>query len=67
MDSRRNSIKCSLEESFTKDETENAAYIAQARDQYAEVSKDIEIDETPQVSIASGGAWVSAWVWVEKE
>jgi hypothetical protein len=41
-----------------------SAYIAQARQQYATLTSDFEIDDEPQVSIAENGAWVSAWVWV---
>jgi hypothetical protein len=43
-----------------------SAYIAQARQQYATLSSDFEIDGEPQVSIAEDGAWVAAWVWVAK-
>ncbi|MDR3772104.1 MAG: hypothetical protein P4L26_02085 [Terracidiphilus sp.] len=41
-----------------------SAYIAQARQQYMTSTSDLEIDDEPQVSIAEGGAWVAAWVWV---
>ena len=30
-------------------------------------TNDIEIDETPSLSPANTGCWVSAWVWVPKE
>lgn len=36
--------------------------IAAARAIYA--TDEVEIDDTPSVSIADDGVWVSAWVWV---
>jgi molybdopterin synthase catalytic subunit len=43
-------------------------YIGIARQKYEGASNnDIEIDEDPAVSIADGGAWVAAWVWVTQE
>ncbi|MGD0481813.1 MAG: hypothetical protein ABSA42_16690 [Terracidiphilus sp.] len=44
-----------------------SAYVAKARQQYATPTPDLEIDDEPQVSIAASGAWVAAWVWVNKE
>lgn len=56
-------------ESATPDPTHEvkaivSAYIAQARQQCATSTFDLEIDDEPQVSIAEDGAWVAAWVWV---
>ncbi|MGB6974180.1 MAG: hypothetical protein WBD67_05810 [Terracidiphilus sp.] len=45
-------------------ENVNAAYIALARREFATSSTEIEIDDDPAVSVAEGGAWVSAWLWV---
>lgn len=36
--------------------------IASARGQYC--NDDLEIDDTPLLSVGDGGLWVSAWVWV---
>lgn len=39
--------------------------IEQARVDYAMGSDDdLEIDDTPALSVADDGVWVSAWVWV---
>lgn len=37
--------------------------VDQARDIYG--TDDVEIDDQPVLSVADGGVWVSAWVWVE--
>jgi hypothetical protein len=50
----------------SKEKSDIAVYIAQARNQYA-TSDKIEIDERPDVSVAELGAWVAAWVWVDQE
>lgn len=60
-------IKPALPKSSPKEKPATAAYIAYARQQYAASSDDIEIDDGPEVSIAEGGAWVAAWVWVDQE
>lgn len=36
--------------------------IQTAREMYA--GDDLEIDESPAVSMSDEGAWVQAWVWV---
>jgi hypothetical protein len=59
--------KPALQKSPFDEESGIADYVAHARQRYATESKDIEIDEKPEVSIADGGAWVSAWVWVDQE
>lgn len=28
---------------------------------------NIEVDESPEISIADGGAWVQAWIWVSED
>lgn len=39
--------------------------ITAARQKYAQGSSDnLEIDDTPSLSRADNGTWVSAWVWV---
>ncbi len=43
-----------------------AAYIAQARQQYTVSTDDIEIDEKPEASVSESGAWISAWLWVDR-
>lgn len=48
-------------------ENVKVAYIAQARREFAASSTEIEIDDEPAVSVAEGGAWVSAWLWVSHE
>ena len=40
-----------------------ADVIEEARDTYC--NEEIEIDDEPDLSIADGGVWVSAWVWVQ--
>lgn len=42
---------------------DRAAAITSARNRYC-TSDDIEIDDTPSVSIADDGTWVAAWLWV---
>lgn len=42
------------------------AYITLARKQ-REGNPEIEIDDQPIVSISEDGAWVAAWLWVDKE
>ena len=37
--------------------------VEQARSTYC--TDEIEIDDQPVLSVADGGVWVSAWVWVE--
>ena len=45
--------------------TAEAAYVAQARRHHVKFSNnEIEIDESPTVSIAHDGAWIAAWVWI---
>ena len=44
-----------------------AAYISRARQLYIDSTDDIEIDDSPDVSDAGYGAWVAAWVWVDRE
>lgn len=39
-------------------------YIQQAVEQYRD--ENLDIDDSPTVSASENGAWVSAWVWVEK-
>ncbi len=39
------------------------AYIAKAREHYHREG-ETEIDDAPEVSEASGGCYVAAWVWV---
>lgn len=39
--------------------------IQKARKQWT--SDDLEIDDKPSVSVADGGCWVAAWVWVPME
>lgn len=46
----------------------HAAVIQRARDEYTTDSNcDIEIDDTPALSIAEEGVWVQAWVWVDTQ
>ena len=53
--------------SGTADIVTYANEIALAREQYQLGSDyNIEIDESPPVSVADDGVWVQAWVWVEK-
>jgi hypothetical protein len=40
---------------------QHASAIETAR---AQTDDDLEIDDTPLVSVADSGVWVSAWVWV---
>ena len=54
-------------ESSTNEQSAVSAYTAQARQQYAASSDNIEIDDGPEVSVAESGAWVAAWVWVDEE
>lgn len=42
------------------------AYIAEARKQCSGDS-EIQIDEDPKVSTSESGAWVAAWIWVDRE
>lgn len=44
-----------------------AAQIEGARDKYTVGTDDIEIDESPILSVADDGVWVSAWVWLPLE
>lgn len=60
-------IKSAAPSSTRKENGITSAYISQARQQYATSASDLEIDDEPQVSIARGGAWVAAWVWVAQE
>lgn len=43
-----------------------SAYIAEARRQSRGTS-ELEIDDEPNVSLSKSGAWVAAWVWVDRE
>jgi len=60
-------IESALPKSSPNEQSATAAYIAQARQQHAVSSDGIEIDDSPDVSVAEGGAWVAAWVWVDQE
>jgi len=42
-------------------------YISRAREEYAETSDAIQIDDEPLVTVTEDGAWVAAWVWVGKD
>lgn len=39
--------------------------IEKAREMYG--STEVEIDNSPILSVCDEGAWVQAWVWVPKE
>ena len=52
-------------EMLKQDREAHMGTIEVARSNY--VSDDIEIDDTPDVSIGGSGVWVSAWVWVPIE
>lgn len=41
-------------------------YVASARQRFTTSTNDIEIDDRPRLSYATGGAWVSAWLWVSE-
>jgi hypothetical protein len=66
MNRESNPTKPALPRSSTKEHSDIAAYVAQARNQCA-TSDGIEIDDRPDVSVAERGAWVAAWVWVDQE
>jgi len=59
--------KSASSKSASKKEAISTTFIAQARQQYATSFPELEIDDDPKVSIAKGGAWVAAWVWVCQE
>ena len=42
----------------------DGAYSSKAREIWVDV--DLEIDDDAKVSISDDGAWVAAWVWVDK-
>ena len=42
------------------------AYIAEARKQ-CRGDSEMQIDEDPEVSMSESGAWVAAWIWVDRE
>jgi len=42
-----------------------ALHIEEARKRWA--TDELEIDDAPEVSEASGGCWVAGWVWVSDE
>jgi len=44
---------------------ERRELIDMARAMYQE--NDIEIDDDAKISVAEGGAWVQAWVWIPEE
>lgn len=67
MNRELSAIKPSLPKSSPREQSAIAAYISQARHQYAASSGKVEIDDRPDVSVAEGGAWVAAWVWVDQE
>ncbi len=58
----------SLEAYLQRVDAERSAHdltIEAARSNYTwNADNDIEIDDTPLLSIADEGVWVSAWVWV---
>ena len=66
MNRELDSTKPTIPRSSQEEQSEIAVYIAQARNQYA-LSDKIEIDDRPGVSVAEGGAWVAAWVWVDQK
>lgn len=41
-----------------------ATYVTEARKQYQ--GTELEIDKAPEVSLSQSGAWVAAWIWVDK-
>ena len=41
-------------------------YRKKARESWGK-QEDIEVDNDAQVSLADGGAYVQAWVWVEED
>ena len=46
----------------------NPELVAEARRLYAvESDNTIEVDDDAKTSVADGGVWVQAWVWVEEE
>jgi hypothetical protein len=58
------SVGSAVPRSTRREKAVASAYIASARKQYTTSTDSLEIDDEPQVSIADGGAWVTAWVWV---
>ena len=67
MSKTRSLAKSASSKSAIKNETISSMFIAQARQKYVNLFPELEIDDDPQVSIAKGGAWVAAWVWVCQE
>jgi hypothetical protein len=59
-----NSVESAVPRPTRREQAVASAYIDCARKQYATSTDSLEIDDEPQVSIADGGAWVAAWVWV---
>ena len=59
-----NSVEFAVPKPTRREQAVASAYIDCARKQYATSTDNLEIDDEPNVSIADGGAWVAAWVWV---
>ena len=55
-------------EADTREEVALAAlYVEMARERHVMASDNkIEIEAEPKVSFADEGAWVAAWVWVDR-
>jgi hypothetical protein len=63
-----NHARSAKQMSRADDVVAKAAYVAQAKRQYdLQSNNDIEIDEEPVVSVAEEGAWIAAWVWVNRK
>lgn len=46
---------------------EEQVYWEDAKNKFTVAREDIQIDDDAEVSIGEDGAWVRAWVFVEKE
>jgi hypothetical protein len=66
MSNDQGTVESAIPNPTHEEEAVVSAYIVQARQQYATLTSDFEIDDEPQVSIAEDGAWVAAWVWVAR-
>lgn len=52
-------------EQYEKDRQDVEAYAAEIEAARQECNDDLEIDDTPLLSVADEGVWVSAWVYVK--
>lgn len=52
-------------ERYEKDRRDVEAYAAEIEEARQECNDDLEIDDTPLLSVADEGVWVSAWVYVK--